>query len=49
MSFTLSGRNLTNPPVEVRDDKITEGNLTAILQERSRAGYTISFGVDYGF
>jgi outer membrane receptor protein involved in Fe transport len=49
MSFTLSGRNLTNPPVEVRDDKVAEGNLTAILQERARTGYTIAFGVDYGF
>jgi Carboxypeptidase regulatory-like domain/TonB-dependent Receptor Plug Domain len=49
MTFTVSGRNLTNPPVEVRDDKVAGGNLTTILQRRSRTGYTISFGVDYGF
>ena len=49
VTFTVSGRNLTNPPVEVRDDKVAGGNLTTTLQRRSRTGYTISFGVDYGF
>ena len=47
-SFTLSGRNLTNPAIEVRDDKATGGNLAPGLQERTRTGYSISFGVDYG-
>lgn len=49
MSFTLSGRNLTNPPIEVREDKATGSNASPRLQERLRTGYTISFGVDYGF
>jgi len=48
MAFTVSGRNLTNPPIEVRDDKVTEGQSSPVLQERSRSGYSVSFGVDYG-
>jgi hypothetical protein len=48
-SFTLSGRNLTNPPIEVRDDKVAEGQTTAVLQQRTRYGYTVSFGADYAF
>jgi outer membrane receptor protein involved in Fe transport len=48
-AFTLSGRNLTNPIIEVRDDKAVEGSTEPVLQESTRLGYTIDFGVSYGF
>lgn len=48
MAFTVSGRNLTNPPIEVREAPVEGSPTPPNLQERARTGYTVSFGVDYG-